>query len=163
MERWRLFCSKGGRASVATYLFVVLAATCSPSTDPDPAASGVFVLTMYESPAFPRQALPVPIDPLFTREGQPTGCWRTLSNGALELSTIEPGSFSYYVVYRNSCSDGVLSAGGLAGHFVQKGTALTFTPVGSNNTFSGQLVADTVVVELFEAQLFYFVKGGGPE
>ena len=126
--------------------------SCSLFTESVPKADGSFDLVKYGD-----AVLPVQIDELPTRTGQPSGCWNTLTEGGLGLNAADH-YFSYYLVFRDSCDGHVLSQGGASGHFQQFGSSLTFhvqTQQG-DFPFAGRVLADTVVLE--GTPYFYFKK-----
>jgi hypothetical protein len=135
-------------------------------------ASGVFLASCflptesafstghYALVRFGVDPIPVQLYELPSRQGQPTGCWYTLTDGFMELAKTPNTTFAYTNTYRNSCDGSVLFVESANGAVAQIGDSLSFTVTGVNNSFSfpGRLRQDTVIVVLDASHIYYFKR-----
>jgi hypothetical protein len=140
------------RHTVVIALLFAPLGSCGSPTEPD--LSGNLVLFRFGS-----LPLPVQIDELPNGNGQPSGCWNTLTQGSLNLSR-DQGAFSYDTFYRDSCDGHILSVVSASGTFTQTGRDLLFRISGQNGdvTFPGTIVADTIVMTRAPGYLYAFMS-----
>ncbi len=117
---------------------------CSLFSEQTSLAVGSYALFKFGSGALPTKIFELP-----TQDGQPSGCWYTLTEGTLQLSSGADHRFEYTLVYRDSCDGRVLWTTNESGEFVQDGSTLTFTVTGVDSTvsFRGTVSGETVSVE----------------
>lgn len=141
------------RHVVVIGLLFVAVGSCASPTGPD--LSGHLALFRFGD-----VPLPAPIDEIPNRNGQPSGCWNTLTQGSLDLSR-DQGAFGYDTIYRDSCDGHILSVVSASGTFRQTGKDLTFRIAGQNGdvTFPGIIIADTIVITRAPGYVYSFVAG----
>lgn len=126
-----------------------------------PAASDAPVDGEFKLVAFGGVPVPVWLDEMPTRSGQPSGCYFTLSDGELAMDGSR-GAFVYDVRYRDSCTGALLSSTSADGSYTASGAVLTFRITGANGTitFGGTVASDTVIIRRNPDYIYYFKRKG---
>jgi len=133
-----------------------MAVGCDLFTEPDAGLDGNYPLV-----GFGADALPAKIFELPTRDGQPTACWYSLTEGSLQLDTRVGQQFEYTLMYRDSCDGQLLSTTNVSGTFTIANNDLVFVTSGGGGslvTFPGRVRSDTVVVDRSLGFTYYFKK-----
>jgi hypothetical protein len=137
------FCRKAAK-NQAIYLACILSlAACSLFTESSEAPDGVYAMSKLGD-----SLLPVHLSELPDPNGQPSGCWYTLTEGSLQLISSERW-FGYSLLYRNSCTAEVLESTGASGSFARHGSALTFTISAQDGdvSFPGIYTGNVLIVQ----------------
>ena len=114
---------------------------------------GVFSLALYGP-----DTLPVNLSQLPTRNGQESGCWLQVTEGALSFD-VPSHTFEYHYLMRDSCNGDILATYAVQGTYTQQDSVLRCAracPTGLCS-FAGTVKPDTVVVGL-EPPPLTFVK-----
>lgn len=109
--------------SIGLALGLAALASCSSSgtTAPEPLVTATLALESYNGARLPFSMGPVP-----PKGSGSSGCSMVITQGALDINTVQR-SFSYYYEVYNDCTQSLLSKPGLFGTYVQEGRNITYT------------------------------------
>jgi hypothetical protein len=140
--------------SVLVIANAVCVASCFLTTDSS------FAAGQYNLVRFGVDPIPVQLFELPPHQGQPTGCWYTLTDGTMELGRSPNATFAYNNTYRNSCDGAVLFVESANGTVTQVRDSLAFTITGAGNpfTFPGRVRKDTVIAEVDVSHIYFYKR-----
>lgn len=128
---------------------------CS-STGPDSGIDGTFKLSRFNDLPVPANMFQLP-----DINGQPTNCWKAVSEGTLTL-TVTTLAFVYTVVFRNSCNQQVLESDRVEGRFEISGNDVTLfvvdgTVPGGERTITTTHVGNVIGIHP-SSDTYYYIK-----
>ena len=132
---------------------VAVLAACS-SVAPSGALPGDYDLVQYDSKDLPAKVFQLP-----TRDGQPTNCWYAAASGSL---VIDSSTFSYDVVFENTCTGAMLWHSGISGRYEQNGAKITFIVTGGETEIllPGSVTGKQVLINEPAHSLTFRRRGG---
>lgn len=121
---------------------LLLGSGCSSSFVGTPSIRGSYDLARYDGKALPSRIFQLP-----TRDGQPTDCWYTATDGRL---TIDAQGFRLVVTFKDSCTEAVMWIHDEVGTYQWDGGNLTLIVKGADIEFRNKGTVDGELVTVDE-------------